>query len=91
MRILNLNLMGEYFHDIRENRKPFEYRLQTDYWRKRLEGQSYDLIRIAWGYPKKGDAEREFFRPWRGVEKIVLCHKHFGPDPVAVYAISVTE
>lgn len=91
MRVLNLNLKGEYFCAIRDEKKPFEYRLQTEYWRKRLEGQTYDLIRIAWGYPKKGDPEREIFRPWRGFEKINLTHKHFDPAPVAVYAISVEK
>lgn len=91
MRVLNLNLIGEYFHDIREDRKPFEYRLQTEYWRKRLEGRTYDLVRIAWGYPKKGDSSREIFRPWRGFEKIMVTHEHFGSDPVAVYAIHVSK
>ena len=39
---LHLNLKFEYFDAIREGRKPFEYRIDNEYWRKRLIGRKYD-------------------------------------------------
>lgn len=89
MNILTLNLIGEYFHDIREGRKAFEYRLRTDHWRKRLEAREYEMIKICWGYPRADNADRQFLLPWAGCELQTIQHKHFGPDPVEVYAIRI--
>lgn len=52
MKIITINLIGTYFHQIKAGTKTFEYRLRTPFWRKRLEGRAYDMIRICWGYPK---------------------------------------
>ncbi|EKT4529981.1 ASCH domain-containing protein (plasmid) [Pseudomonas fulva] len=91
MKIITINLIGTYFHQIKAGTKTFEYRLRTPFWRKRLEGRAYDMIRICWGYPKKGDTDRVLMRPWRGYEEQTIQHEHFGIEPVNVFAIHVAE
>lgn len=90
MTTLNLSLKGEYFHEIVEGYKLEEYRLCTPYWSKRLIGRSYTQIELALGYPKKGDTERRILRKWNGYTIKTMQHKHFGPEPVTVFAIDVS-
>jgi hypothetical protein len=91
MTTLHLSLKGEYFDQIKAGTKPEEYRLCTPYWSKRLVGRSYTHIELAWAYPKKGDTERRITRKWAGWEIKTIQHPHFGPDPVTVFAINVSE
>lgn len=86
---LHLNLKGEYFDDVADGTKPFEYRLRSEYWRKRLEGRSYRRVLVKKGYPKAGDQRRIVERPWRGYEEQIITHPHFGSEPVEVFAIRV--
>lgn len=86
---LHLNLKGEYFDAVAAGAKSFEYRLQSEYWRKRLEGRSYRRVLVKKGYPTAGDHKRILERPWRGYEEQTITHPHFGPDPVEVFAIRV--
>jgi hypothetical protein len=86
---LHLNLKGCYFDDIAAKKKPFEYRLKNEYWRRRLEGRHYDNIHIKKGYPKATDTSRIITKPYRGYEEQTITHPHFGPLPVEVYAIHV--
>lgn len=88
-RILHLPVKGVYFFQIKSGIKEFEYRLQTDYWTKRLVDRHYDEIHIKHGYPKSGDLNRIEIRPWRGFEEQVIEHEHFGVYPVSVFAIRV--
>ena len=69
--------------------KEHEYRLATDYWRKRLERRQYDGIVIKCGYPKRNDTERNIERPWLGCFETTLTHPEFGDKPVRVFAIRV--
>ncbi len=89
MDTLHLNLNAEYYEQIDDGRKSFEYRLRTEYWRKRLEGRQYRRILIKKGYPKANDNKRVMERPWRGYEEQTITHPHFGPEPVEVFAIRV--
>lgn len=91
MTTLHLSLKGEYFDAIAAGTKVFEFRLMTPYWRKRLEGRSYDAIELAKGYPARGDAARRLRLPWRGYEVQTITHPHFGDDPVEVFAIHVRK
>ena len=86
---LQLALKAEYFDQIKRGEKVEEYRLRTPYWAKRLEGRDYDSIVLTLGYPDKYCHERRLKLKWRGFELKVITHKHFGPDPVEVYAIRV--
>jgi hypothetical protein len=47
---LHLNLRREYFAQIAAKTKRVEYRKRTPYWRKRLEGRKYDVIKFRNGY-----------------------------------------
>ncbi len=89
MRTLTIPVKGIYFDQIKAGMKPFEYRLRTPYWTKRLAWRTYDRVVLTRGYPKAGDTERRLELPWRGYEVQTITHPHFGPDPVQVFAIRV--
>lgn len=86
---LTLPLKGIYFDQIKAGTKPFEYRLMTPYWVKRMAKSPFRWIVLTKGYPAKDDAERRLKLPWRGYVTTTLQHEHFGPDPVQVFAIIV--
>lgn len=90
-RVLIIPVKGIYFDQIKAGIKPREYRLMTDYWRKRLEGRAYDRIVLTRGYPPANDLARRLTLPWRGYEVQTITHPHFGPDPVQVFAIDVSR
>jgi hypothetical protein len=90
-RVLHLSLKREYFEAIKSGVKIWEYRLQTDYWSKRLVGRHYDRVELSLGYPPAGDQERRISRPWNGYLCEVITHPHFGDKPVSVYAIKVNH
>ena len=52
MKILHLNLYRKYFDEIADGTKTTEYRDKTDYWKKRIEGKEYDMIKFRNGYAK---------------------------------------
>ena len=52
MKILHLNLYRKYFDAIVNGTKTIEYRDKTDYWKKRIEGREYDIIKFRNGYAK---------------------------------------
>jgi hypothetical protein len=94
MKTLYLNLKGEYFDQIKSGKKIWEYRLYNDYWRKRLLNgccfKEWEKIIIRKGYPKAGDPKKEIVRVRRcSVRIVTITHKHFGDDPVKVFAIPV--
>lgn len=84
---LILNVKTEYFNDIKSGKKKYEYRLQNEYWNKRLSGKIFDKVIIRRGYPKAGDSEREMIFPFRGWFITHVTHPHFGRYPVEVYSI----
>nr|WP_312968546.1 ASCH domain-containing protein [Pseudomonas sp.] len=87
---LTLPLKGEYFDQIKAGTKPEEFRLVTPYWRRRLEGRTFDRIELTLGYPLRDDDARRLVLPWKGYRITTITHPHFGPDPVEVYAIDVS-
>ncbi|VVE78132.1 ASCH domain-containing protein [Pandoraea sputorum] len=89
MRTLTIPVKGIYFDQIKAGTKPFEYRLRTPYWSKRLVGRAYDRVVLTRGYPKATDAERRLELPWRGFKEQTITHPHFGAEPVQVFAIRV--
>lgn len=88
---LTLNLKAEYFNQIRDGVKPYEYRLRNEYWKKRLVGRSYKWVEFCLGYPKKDDSSRRIKVPYRGYHERIVTHKHFGDKPTEVFAIMATE
>ena len=47
---LHLNLRRKYFAEIAAGTKRIDYRERKPYWRKRLEGRKYDVIKFRNGY-----------------------------------------
>lgn len=86
---LHLNLKAQYFDEIRNGTKLYEYRLYTEYWKKRLIDRQFDRILIKKGYPKATDTERILVRKWRGFVVKTINNPAFGPKPVKVFAIRV--
>src|SRR5678816_46656 len=84
--VLRLSLKYEYFDAIKRGEKVEEYRLRTDYWRKRIEGREFSSIWLSLGYPKYNDPDRWLRRPWRGYTIKRIKHPHFGDKPVEVFA-----
>jgi hypothetical protein len=48
--ILHLTIEREWFDDIVRGDKNEEYRDLKDYWKTRLEGRKYDIVRFRNGY-----------------------------------------
>ncbi|TKU71493.1 ASCH domain-containing protein [Citrobacter sp. wls710] len=89
MANLQLAVKGEYFDQMKAGVKKFEYRLQTDYWRKRLVNRDYEHLIITKGYPRADDLERRIDVPYCGYVEESITHKHFGDAQVDVFAIIV--
>ncbi|EGK6472911.1 ASCH domain-containing protein [Salmonella enterica] len=89
MANLQLAVNGEYFDQMKSGDKKFEYRLLNDYWRKRLVNREYDRLIITRGYPRADDSDRRIDIPYQGYKVQSIIHKHFGPNPVNVFAIKV--
>lgn len=89
MKTLTLNLKAIYFDEIKSEKKLFEYRLMTPYWKKRLLNKDYDNIVLKSGYPAKENTEKHLTRVWNGYEIQKITHPHFGTEEVTVFAIKV--
>lgn len=63
-RILHLNLHREFFGRIAEGSKREEYRDRADYWKRRLDGRDYDIIRFRNGYAANAP---EMDVEWKGL------------------------
>ncbi len=87
---LVLPLKTVYFDAIRLGQKAEEFRLRTPYWRRRLEGRTFDRVVLTKGYPSAGDDSRRLVREWRGFRETTITHPHFGDKPVDVFAIDVS-
>lgn len=87
---LVLPLKAQYFNAIRDGAKVEEYRAQTPYWRRRLEGREFASVVLTNGYPAADDTARRMVREWRGFRLATITHPHFGSAPVKVFAIDVS-
>lgn len=65
-RILHLTLHREFFEQIAEGTKREEYRDRTDYWKTRLEGRDYDIVRFRNGYAVNAP---EMDVEWKGLNR----------------------
>ena len=69
--ILHLTLEREWFDDIVRGVKKVEYRTLKDYWKTRLEGRTYDIVRFRNGYATNApQMDVEFL----GVDKRQNCY-----------------
>lgn len=85
---LHLHVKTCFFNAIKSGEKKKEYRLDNEYWRKRLIGRDYDGILIYNAY-LPGDHNR-IAMPFVGWVLETITHPHFGPEPVRCFAIHVT-
>ena len=85
---LHLHVKTEYFEAVKSGEKIFEYRLGNQYWTDRLFMRNYDGIVYYNAY--KSGAENRIEMPYNFWEMQTITHKHFGPDPVGVYAIRLS-
>ncbi len=88
---LVLPLKAEYFDAIKAGAKLEEFRERSPYWRRRLEGRTFDRVVLTKGYPTAGDDSRRIVREWRGYRETTITHPHFGAEPVPVFAIDVAH
>lgn len=88
---LQLAVKREYFDAMKSGEKIEEYRLYNDYWKRRLSLRGYERLIITLGYPKKGDPEKTIVLPYRGFSVKKITHQHFGPEPVEVFALALTN
>ena len=93
MTDLILAVKKEYFDAIKSGEKTEEFRLFNAYWIKRLNNPAkvYSRVIITLGYPKKGDPHRTLVFPYQGWTKKAITHKHFGAEPVDVFAITLSK
>lgn len=54
-------------------------------------GQPFDQVGLTLGYPARGDHPRRLALPWRGYTVKTISHRHFGREPVEVFAIDVKD
>lgn len=90
MKDLQIAVKGEYFDEIKSGEKTEEFRLHNDYWCKRLIGRSYRNLILTRGYPPSGDKSRHHIIRYRGYREIKILHRHFGTEPVKVFALQLT-
>jgi hypothetical protein len=66
LSILHLTLHRRWFADIASGEKKIEYRERKPYWKTRLQGRRYDIIKFRNGYSKNAP---EIMVEFRGVRK----------------------
>ena len=67
--ILHLNLHREFFAAIVAKTKRIEYRDVSPYWRRRLDGRTYDIIQFRNGYATKAPEMQVEFLGVRRIKK----------------------
>ena len=87
---LILPLKRKWFEQIKAKIKPEEYRLDNEYWRKRLIDKTFDRVILTLGYPKRDDMERRIILPWRGYEMKTIVSDEWQNIPKRVFAIKLT-
>jgi ABC-type metal ion transport system substrate-binding protein len=79
-------IKGFYFDQIKAGSKKEEYRLVTEYWKKRIEGRQYSHIIFQRGYRKDSPKMKVVYN---GYQKKNLKHEFFGDKGVYVYALQL--
>lgn len=86
---LILPLKRKWFYQIKAGIKPFEFRLNNEYWQKRLIGKTYKNVIFTLGYPKRDDIERRIVKPWAGYEMQTVISEEWDNEPKDCFAIRI--
>lgn len=89
-RVLTLPMKAIYFDQVKAGTKPREYRLVTDFWRRRLVGKVFTHVELTRGYPSRHDTTNRLRLPWKGYTIEEITHPEFGTRPVSVFSIDVS-
>lgn len=89
---LILHVRKKWFDLIKTGEKNHEFRIDSEYWRRRLCGPpgrviTYDLVLIACGYPKRKDPGKWLAFFYVGYYPCILQNEEFGPDLVKCFGI----
>ena len=68
-------------------KSPWNFRLRTDYWKKRIEGREYSWVEFTLGYPRRGDSSRRIRVPYRGARVMSVRSEEWDNRLEEVYAI----
>lgn len=90
-RVLTLALRRKWFDQVRAGIKTEEYRLDNEYWRRRLIGRQFDLLVLTLGYPSRDDHSRRIVLPWRGYTMRTITSEEWAGAPHRVFALALTE
>lgn len=88
---LVLSLKRKWFEQIRDGVKPFEYRLNNEFWQKRLIGKKYRNVIFTLGYPPKHDKSRRIIKPWLGYQIKTIVSEEWYNVPQNCFAIKVAN
>lgn len=91
MANLVLRLKAKWWDQIAAGVKSIELRRATEYWRLRLAGRQYDEIHLWRGYPPGDRVDMLLRRRWVSALARTVTHPEFGPDPVEVFEIDVSQ
>lgn len=87
MKVLQLALRRKWFEAIRDGSKLEEYRLASPYWKRRLEGKTFDKVVLTLGYPPREDLSRRIESPWLGVSRRIVQSEEWDNEPRDVFVI----
>lgn len=88
---LVLPLKRKWFDQVKAGQKLEEYRLDNDYWRKRLIGKQFNRVILTLGYPRIDDHERRIVLPWRGYKMKTIISEEWNQKPQRVFAIQLGD
>lgn len=86
---LILPVKRKWFERIRDGLKDEEFRLVTPYWRRRLEGKTFEHVIITLGYPPRHDTSRRLVFPWQGYRMTTITSEEWNNEPRHVFAINL--
>ncbi len=84
---LILPLKRKWFEQIKSGEKTEEYRLDNEYWQKRIIGKSFDKVIVTLGYPKRDDLSRRLEFPWNGYVMKDVVSDEWDGNLVRVFVI----
>lgn len=85
MVILHVTIKRVYFDLIKAGKKKYEYRLKTNYWKRRFKKQ-YTTICFRAGYAADSPT---LFVEFKGIKTRRIKHEFFGRRPVNVFEIAL--